>query len=71
MIELSDWVWLAVVVVWVVLRAIPRLFRARAGQQPPPKAPPQAAPQTEAWPEPTSAGQDRVGDIGPEPINPK
>ncbi|MFQ5526409.1 MAG: hypothetical protein ACE5GX_09140 [Thermoanaerobaculia bacterium] len=27
MVELSDWIWLGVAVIWVVTRVLPRLFR--------------------------------------------
>lgn len=32
MIELSDWIWLAVVVLWLATRIVPRLFGSRSRQ---------------------------------------
>ena len=61
MLELSDWIWLGVVVLWAIFRILPRLFRARNAGGPKPK------PELD----PATADQERVGDIGPGPINPK
>ncbi len=68
MLEVSDWVWLAVVVLWVVLRAIPRFVRALskrdAATAPPPATPPPRTGFRGDEPE-------RLGDIGPGPIEPR
>ncbi len=71
MIELSDWVWLGVLALWVLLRILPRLFRSRAGQEPKSKPAPRAVPESGGFAGPTEIGQEQVADIGPRPIEPK
>ncbi len=70
MSELSDWIWLAVVVLWLVMRIVPRLFGARVRSQEAPATEPAEWRPAAGW-TPTGAGEEQLVDIGPKPIHPK
>ena len=79
MLELSDLVWLVIVGIWIIARILPRLFRSGSRAEPAPGPAREATAQPPAgstissggWPAQADMGQERVVDIGPEPIEPK
>ena len=73
MLELSDWVWLVIVGIWIVARILPRLLRSGSKAEPDPSPEPPAASSipTGGWPAQADMGQERMVDIGPDPIEPK
>lgn len=70
MTDLSDWIWLIVVVFWVLVRVLPRIFRNKSGSQTKPKTQRPKAPPSEI-PSTSSFGHDHRPDASPKPIEPK
>ncbi len=68
MLDMSDWIWLAVVVVWAVARVVPRIVRGLARKGTGSPATPASTPARESSP---SGAIERAGDIGPGPIEPR
>jgi hypothetical protein len=65
MIELQDWVWLIVAVVWLAVKVLPRLFKSRSGPVMTTEDRHQRHEQLD------SAEFDGRGGSGPPPIEPR
>lgn len=66
MLDLSDWAWVVIVGAWFLVKAVARLFRSKSGS---PKAAPHAP--TERTPERFGDDRKQLGDVAPEPIQPR
>ena len=75
MFELSDWGWLIILGIWMIVRILPRLFRSGSPTEPAqaaePHSPAESAVPTDGWPAQADMGQERMGDVGSEPIEPR